>query len=392
MRRPSGFFTANRSMALALLARLPTVESDEIPWAHRALLWLFLWNKSATLLHIPKTGGTAIGKLVARQHFEKMSFSRRPFRALQARAGAHRRCEGDAVQGTWHLTPDQLSLCGLRTSLWSPYRQGSVFCVFREPIDRFVSNYLWAARSWPVVKAWPLERCGRPRDHGPAGLENELAKIACFVEHSERMLSRWTRDRIFLEVAEDGGRAATGGAAERDRPQRQAVLSELLLHMQPQSDYIVSHTGAAACDAVFDMRVVQESGVGRPSENPNLKGFALELTEEIRHNSSIMAKLERMYRKDVQIWQRIRQRQAPTPAHQPLAALAERAQLRWPRLTSTKPSCGRPCTCSPCCRAILIQTFEDCMRCVLAHRKCGGPGTQEEESQAQGAVHLSAAQ
>ena len=148
------------------------------------------------------------------------------------------------------------------TAPWNPYdQQLNVYCIVREPVSRFISNFFFSQFVWPRVKMWPEVRCGPHPNYGTGRVrKGNLSR------HS-LSAALW----CFLDAAED---AISGYAIASER----RVLSEFLVHMQPQADYITGD-GAAGCSIVFPVGDLGATGI----TNSN-RGHESEAEHQMVHN------------------------------------------------------------------------------------------------------------
>ena len=104
------------------------------PWPYVALLWLCVWSRNSTLLHIAKTGGTS---LEAYDHSAPVRLFRwhRKHRQNGSFFAPDNKCSGfsEAMHSLWHWTSFQLDACGMFEQ-HNPYLQLGArrYCVIRD--------------------------------------------------------------------------------------------------------------------------------------------------------------------------------------------------------------------------------------------------------------------
>lgn len=267
-----------------------------------------------------------------------------------------------------HLTPALWSRCF--GAQWTPYERraaGRLYCVVRDPIERFVSEFLFARLHW----YWPSRLCPlkTPWERRKSRL---LQEIWCFAALTYRLVASYNEQ------------AASAPPAALN-------LSELVTHLLPQAAYIADATGAPACDIVFthaDVRAaslpphVNEVGGYLHGGRARKTGRAF-LRHYIRTNASLLALLQQAYPDDFALWDRASRRQRPTPRHRSLTEHMAELRRDHPALPRHYPSCEPPaCSCAPCCRApphaAVNGRYEPfrCLSCVLSHPECGGLGVR----------------
>jgi hypothetical protein len=200
-------------------AAVHTASPPTDSWRYAALLWLHAWAHDATLLHIPKTGGMAIervdagapvhwlGTVAAAGLRGMQNVAHNRFFGLQRMASGHITCRSSQnPTGLWHLTPRQLRACGIGAPV-NPYERAHTYCVVREPISRFISNFYFGIWTWPALDIWPTA-CGvNPRRlmlKRPPPLE---AMLQCFVAHTEARLALHRSQQGDSDAADDASAA-----------------------------------------------------------------------------------------------------------------------------------------------------------------------------------------
>jgi hypothetical protein len=369
----------------------PPMDTMNTSWGVTLLLWWCMWNRSITFLHIPKTGGTAIelidpGAPIHRFAAMHAIRGRDGVRSLSLVSHCNWWPRAHALQDTppnlVHLSPTQWRRC--YGEHWSPYqRTGSgpheqVYCVVRDPVDRFVSEFLFARLHW----YWPRRLCPlkHPWERRLGRLQEELW---CFARLTQRLLLSYERQwRRQWTAGIQGGLAAgrQGGLALN--------LSEFLLHVLPQHSFVADDSGELGCDLAFSFHDLQHAALPPFTNQHNYfrekngKGRSL-LHSYIRSNASFMALLHSVYPHDFQLWDRVRLHQRPTARH--VTSVGEevsRLLRQLPRLPNREPSCQpQKCDCPPCCLTSYNLTSSSlrfgCFSCVLAHPECGGLGRWE---------------
>ena len=347
--------------------RVTRVDATPSDWTTTALLWWCIWNKHWTFLHIAKTGGTAIelADPSAPQLRLKSLF------ALRHRNGPPLMTLNNGPCTWWprvhdsaarspnvvHLTPALWGKCFGEE--WQPYFQGSTYCVMRDPVERFISEFLFARLHW----FWPSRQCKmkHPWDKRKGQLVKEMW---CFARLTERMIGSFTEQQ-----------ASTNGLLN---------VTELLTHLLPQHLYISDDQGRATCDVVFSYNDVQAARLLQANHINHLreKGGAMRvfLRSYVYDNSSLLSVLQRTYGRDFELWERVRKHQRPTEQH--LSSLQEHKVAlfqRLPNLPKREPSCSAAsCDCPACCTSSYNMSEAlsryGCISCVLSHQECGGFG------------------
>ena len=309
-------------------------------------------------MHIPKTGGTSIESVDVSapiMRFKSLRAIRHPERSnyMHPNGTCHRSV---ASRSLWHFTASQLSSCGLYDR-YNPYLDPHQdrYCVVRDPLDRFFSNFMWMRQDhiWPHL--WPHKHC----DHPNASRVAE--QLVCFAVQTQQWLRRVRRPSDFVR------------------------LGDFTAHMQPQSNFM---SGPAGCNVVFAFEVLQHANL---SPEPLRKGWRRQLhaAHEARcvfdDMPELKAKVRDMYPEDDLLHRAAALRTQSPPLLN--------AMRRWPRAVASEPVCaprtGVQCSCSACCRTVavrntttMVATSADerraCLMCVLNHTACGGPGPRRE--------------
>ena len=388
-------------------------EASESRWAYAALLWKTVWDPQFRFLHVPKTGGSLIEQVDLASGAEALNMMHPlPSWAL-ANVTSMSACpcasKDICISQLWHLSPHQLRACGVPTS---PYSDRSVYCIMRDPIDRFVSELLYQerlCRHWPnassVATEWKLarRRCLGEPCPGLTGGPADSISVSEITTRLVRCFASFTHD----QVAGDQGVLAhaaverpafvrhetRSGAQKHVNTAVALAIAQLrqrshfageVLHLQPQSRYVTSPDGGVECNRVFtfdDLRMAQMSDPVEPrpwnfvSSGTAISTRARQLLEDDAAASSLVRSL---YAEDLEMWARVVARRAPTPRHEPLAAAANELRRNSPLLAAAPPNCTWPsCTCAHCCRARRgLRSTRACMSCLLDKHECGGLGPQ----------------
>jgi len=135
-------------------------------WARVALIWLYAASPNASFIHIPKTGGSAVDGLdpfnvrAAFLHdlLARWTVSYTSAAAIRSGEGSVS-CSGPSLQALTHATPNHFRLCGFGAGphprdIFAPQQAagGLVYCTIREPISRFMSEFIFAheePQHWP---------------------------------------------------------------------------------------------------------------------------------------------------------------------------------------------------------------------------------------------------
>lgn len=350
--------------------RRPIVDvEDSGAWPVTALLWFCMWSTNWTFLHIPKTGGTAIElvdptapQLRLASLFAVRRRDGSPAMSLQAGG----RCTWwprvhDSTARTpnvVHLTPSLWSACF--GEQWRPYESGGTYCVVRDPVERFVSEFIFAKLHW----YWPRHQCPQ-KSAWDKRKDRLMLELWCFARLTERMLERFTWQR----AAKDS----------------QLNLTELLTHVLPQHDFVADdERKQTTCDLVFSFDDVKAANL-LPAVNQvnhlRERGGATRifLKRYVYGNTTLLQLLGRMYPRDFELWERVRLHHQPTALHRwSVREQADELFRSHPRLPKREPSClPNSCDCPACCLASYNMTEAPrfgCLQCVLTHPECGGWG------------------
>ena len=372
-------------------------------WPTSAILWLCMWLSDFTFLHIPKSGGSAIEAVDGTSPNLQFRVLRGPHvrlangRQLPNLFELTGDCAGALRTSPWHYTPLEMRACGvpaardpyprhLQQSLGGPIvvepaaAPGSrrVYCVVRDPTERFLSAYAFARehgskRRPSLPELWSY-RCPSPKTGRAITRASMADELACFAREAERAVNEHQAAlRALLRAASsrDGDEKSGGATSARRRYQAKVRFSDLVAHTQPQARFVDE------CDVVFrheDLRVARLPQLNRLKFRANHAadlGAALNSTPEIR------TILKRLYAEDETIWRNLAEGRAPTdkPRHRPLRAWERLTlQRRFPDFVRTPPSCEPPsCSCPACC-GVGAMTGARCVLCHLTHAECGGPG------------------
>lgn len=340
-------------------------EAAAATWPYTVLLWKYMWRRDMTLLHIPKTGGSTVelvdpmapalrlNSLLAVRH-------RNGSKAMALRNGNcvwwPRVHDSTArTPNVIHLTPAMWSRCF--GSSWQPYVRGKTYCAVRDPVDRFVSEFLFARLHW----FWPARQC--PLKHPWERRRRQLlTEMHCFARLTVTI----------LESFDEQWRA--GGSLN---------LTELLTHLLPQHSYVVDEQGQPTCDVVFSFEDVAAARLLSVNRIDHLRenGGAprLWLKRYAATNSTLLALLHRAYPRDFELYERVKAHQRPTEQHATsVKELADSLFRSNPRLPMREPSCDpASCDCPACCKTSYNMSFAPrfgCLHCVMSHPECGGLG------------------
>lgn len=347
-------------------------------WAYPALLWWRAWSNS-TFLHIPKTGGTLIEQLSATSGRERILMLPPAVQAF-----------GSLLH---HMTPEQLDMLNLPAS-YNPYREPSgqpskwlseqpsgqhrVFCIMREPIERFVSALLYQETM-----------CRRFRQTAFAPHEWKTARAACLGEHCifDGRFKLANASEITPTLVRCFARFAQQQQWRPPKPWRpeKQKMSEAQLHLQPQSAYIRDSAGRPTCHDVFRFEDVAAARIVKSNVRSDGRNFlspralATRASHLLRQDAVASSIVRTLYHEDFAIWSRVVAREAPTLLHAPLVAEAARLVTTAPLLARAPPSCSSTgssqCTCPLCCgQPALRRNYRLCMQCMLDSKVCGGAG------------------
>ena len=374
-------------------------------WSYSALLWLCIRSPSFVFLHIPKNAGTSVQMddrdspyavaMAARRNRSKYAgcsplestcpsapmgglrngtyalavdatkpprWCNRAARCKIARPGVAvlQRCRTSVNQRwEWHVTPDDLRLCGVA---WDFYgRAGTkTYCVVRAPVERFVSMLVFARR---LPSMWPA-RCGAASDwRRPHRYVNGSqaatvrAQVGCFIREARKLLALY--ESVRASMVRFQGRGDVDGATRYSGEAPPVMLFTELLHfVLPQAAYVRRRDGTAACDLPFTMADVKAAGGPHAFDSSaSTKGEEARGVHEALEadGGALLAEVKAAYADDLALWERARRREAVSEAHESLAASLERyrEKVPWVR-TKAPPTCesqGGGCSCSACCWA-----------------------------------------
>ena len=377
---------SGRSPTIAQQPKLPTDA-----WAYPALLWWSAWSENSTFLHIPKTGGTVVEQLDLQSGRERL---------LMLPPGY---LEGPLGALAHHMTPLQLEQFGVPAQA-SPYNsetgQERVYCIMREPLDRFVSEMLYQeivchrfAKSQFGMHKW---RDARESCMGACKFGGMHARLNASEVTSDlvRCFARFAQEQTYQQQRQE--KSAT-------QQRRRRAVTDAQLHLQPQSVYIRDAIGQPTCHDVFRFEDLAAARItkgaarddGRNFVSP--KALAAKAASLLRADESALTAVQSLYREDFELWARVSAREAPTRRHAPLSMGAATLLAKAPLLAQAPPRCGagsssqyhgtsadteaaasprEGCTCpSLCCeRGALRRNFRLCMQCLLDSRRCGGAG------------------
>jgi hypothetical protein len=256
-------------------ARAQPANSDvNASWRATALLHLATLSTRFRLLHIPKNGGSTLEQLDSYPPKSVMAAytsvwtsavlpERSPvershlfmgFRTCRACAGRQLCHTGPAtwLYSLYHMTPEHLAACDILPP-WNPYAEAElVYCVLRAPLERFVSDFLYARATKGL---WPEKQCGpvgTRLERRQCGTQCIVAQLGCYAEAAASAMRRfdaqWARVHSWLR-----------NRTAHHRPHRSLHFDELTVHTQPQSNYLADGMGRPTCDVVFSMDDLQRA-------------------------------------------------------------------------------------------------------------------------------------
>ena len=395
---------------------------DDEAWPRTALLWWCMRHPRWSFMHVPKTGGTAV-ELV-----DKATPSARLATFFQlrhangsamldiGRGGCRWWPQRKAHPNVVHMTPAQWSACF--GELLNPYKpflrygqsgggvriatqvdtpsalalldSGGVYCVVRDPIDRFVSEFLDARFHW----YWPMLQC--PIKSVWDVRKPQLAlELWCFARLTLRLVQSLRAQWRALRAATQGastkateGRASGHpvGSVVAAAIRHDAVnFSELLTHLQPQYEFVIGEYAEGtrpSCDIVFSFDDALRAGLPPDVNRINyLRGpkFRSQIRQYSASNASLYGMLVAAYPTDFDLWERVRRHERPTALHgSSVDTLASALLAARPRTSRREPDCspGPDCTCAACCAPsyrLARESRHACLSCHFGHAKeCGG--------------------
>ena len=273
----------------------------------------------------------------------------------------------------WHWTSTQLAACGLLNEA-NPYLGSETqrYCFVRDPISRFVSNFVWMRLPSNSLVVWPIRRCG------PRNRSRVKEQLEC--------LATVTADELRTHAAAGPARLSPF------QPNFGSDLNpEFLVHMQTQRSYISARAGD--CQIVFPFDDLRHSSFA--ALGSSYARTKWEATRQV--SASLREKLLAVYADDVQLYERAVARVAPVSGLRPLGEHVADATRRWPRFALEEPACAAPnakvpggrrvqhtCSCQPCCGGAAMphrrlperQVRGHCVSCFLNRTDCSGLGLQ----------------
>ena len=354
-------------------------------WIRTAALWIAIRSPNFTFIHIPKTGGSSIervdptaparrlpaGRLAAYTlrptiaGDEEQCKRRRPFCRTDPNETRMPRCRG--VGPTYHLPPSVITQCDLTGGRWGWYDgTGLNYCIVRDPIDRFVSSFLFLRSQsfWPHSCTKALANM-----HGQGSNESKITAD-----------DRRRTQLLCLASVMDGHHKAFASmqATFQDASNRWPFFqfTEQQVHSLPQSAFLSDAAGRPTCHVVFPLDYTRNASLpdtlntGRTSESSKLKLL-------LRKDMQLRSVVERIFAPDVEMWARVSRGEAPTPKHTSISQWVTTMAQRWRNFMDAEPSCAPQsdnCSCSPgCCRAEWSSSRGDpssisrrrCLECAL---------------------------